>query len=83
MSQIFKVERAGTHGCPEGRYPLLIDDKCVDCFEYPKEAAARAKDLGATSIDAFDYTMPEDELSRHALALKPDGTWCHTFSNMA
>jgi hypothetical protein len=83
VNQVFKIEKSGSYGCPDNQYPLLVDEECVGCFEYPKEAAAKARDLGANSIDAFDYTMPESESSRHALALKPDGTWCHTFSNMA
>lgn len=83
MSQLFKVEKAGSYDCPEAQYPLIVDEECVGCFDYPKDAAAKARELGATSIDAFDYTRPEDQSSRHALALKPDGTWCHTFSNMA
>lgn len=83
MNQIFKVENAGNNGCSESQFPLLVDGECVGCFDLPKEAAAKARELGATSIDAFDYTRPEDQSSRHALALKPDGTWCHTFSNMA
>lgn len=80
---IFKVEKSGSFGCEDNKYPLLVDDVCIECFDYPKDAAAKAKEMGATAIDAFDYTLPEDESSRHALALKPDGTWCHTFSNMA
>lgn len=79
----YKIEKSGSFGCEENKYPLLVDDVCVGCFEFPKEAAAEARERGATAIDAFDYTLPEDESSRHALALKPDGTWCHTFSNMA
>lgn len=79
----FRIERSGSNGCEDEKYPLLVDDVCIECFEYPKDAAAKAKEMGAVSINAFDYTLPEDVTSRHALALKPDGTWCHTFSNMA
>lgn len=83
MTTSFRLEKSGSHGCPELKYPLLVNDECVGCFDLLKDAAAEARKMGAVAIDSFDYTLPDDESSRHALALKPDGTWCHTFSNMS
>lgn len=78
---IYRIEHAGTGGCPEREYPLFADDVCVGCFMLPKQAAAAARDMGATEIDAFSVDNPNTD-ERHALKLKPDGLWCHSFSNM-
>ena len=77
----FKLEAAGTCGCDERLYPLLKDNVLVDCYTLPKYAAKAAKDLGALEIDAINFDDVESG-TRHALKLKPDGLWCHTFSNM-
>lgn len=77
---IFKIEKRGTNGC-ENQIPLLQDDTCVGCYDLHALAAQAAKELGATEIDAYNVDDPESD-TRHALKLKPDGYWCHTFSNL-
>lgn len=78
---VFRIEKKGTNGCPEGKVPLIQDDVCVGCYNLHAEAAQAAKALGATEIDAYNVDDPESD-TRHALKLKPDGLWCHTFSNL-